>query len=136
LPSAKTHPHIDRPSEARLRGLIEDRPAELRRLYLDVHRLVRETLPDVAYSVDCSDCAIGYGARQYGYDGWGMAALTPYAKWVALAFIRGTSLDDADDLLEGTGKTVRHVKLRTSQELRARRVAIRKLIESAARSGD
>ena len=65
-----------------------------------------------------------------------MAALTPYAKWVALAFIRGTSLDDADDLLEGTGKTVRHVKLRTSEELRARRVAIRKLIEGAARSGD
>jgi hypothetical protein len=55
----------------------------------------------------------GYGARQYGYDGWGMAELSAHSKWVSVVFMRGTDLEDPDGLLEGTGKNIRHVRLRS-----------------------
>lgn len=126
-----THPHIDTPSEEELAGLVSGRSPALSQLYLDVHRLVLETIPDVRYSVDCTDAEIGYGSRQFGYNGWGMAALAPYSAWVSLAFIRGTTLDDPKGLLEGTGTTTRHVKLRSSGELADKREAIVRLLEAA-----
>jgi hypothetical protein len=46
-------------------------------------------------------------------------------------FLRGTSLPDAAGLLEGTGKNVRHTKLRTAEDLKE--PALRKLIAAAAR---
>ena len=84
-------------------------------------------------SVDCRDGEIGYGARQYGYDGWGMAALAPYTQWVSLAFLRGTSLDDPAGLLEGTGRRVRHVKVRSMEQLAESGGALRGLIDAASR---
>lgn len=129
----KTHPHISAPSDDDLERLISAlRPAH-RDLYLAAHRLVLESLPGVSYSVDTVDGAIGYGARQFGYDGWGMAALTPYAGWVSLGLLRGAALNDPHGLLEGTGALVRHVKLRSAEELSARRGPIRRLLEAAAR---
>jgi hypothetical protein len=130
--SSKTHPHIDQPTEAELSRLIESKPPQLGRLYLETHRLVLEILPEVVYSVDCHDSEIGYGARQYGYDGWGMAALTPYTNWISLGFTKGTALADPDGLLEGTGTTMRHMKLRSAEQLMERRDAIRRFLEAAA----
>lgn len=133
MASSKTHAHIDSPSEAQLRRLVDGKPVALRRLYLETHQLVLTTLPDVVFSVDCDDAQIGYGARQYGYNGWGMAALSPYARWVSLGFIRGTALDDPDGLLEGTGASVRHLKLRSPEELAERRPAIQRMLKAATR---
>jgi hypothetical protein len=130
--SWKTHPHIDRPSQAQLRRLLEGKSPAIRDLYLGMHRLVLETLPDVASSVDCSDGQIGYGARQHGYDGWGMAAVAPHTKWISPGFLRGTSLEDPDKLLEGTGASVRHIKVRSQDELVARRAALQRLLKGAA----
>jgi hypothetical protein len=130
--SSKTHPHIDMPPEDALEALVEDLDPVVRQLYLDVHRLVTETVPDASYSADCEDAAIGYGARQFGYDGWGMAALAPYRSWVSLGFLRGASLHDPDGLLEGTGTAVRHVKLRSAEEFARRRDAIKCLLQEAA----
>ena len=42
----------------------------------------------------------------------GYAYILPYAEWVNLGFYRGTDLPDPDDLLEGTGARMRHVKIR------------------------
>jgi hypothetical protein len=50
---------------------------------------------------------------------------------VTFGFLRGTSLPDPTGLLEGTGKNLRHVKLRTTGDLK--KPALRKLIEAAAR---
>jgi len=127
---AKTHPHIDMPSEADLGDLLEDRPPVIRELYLGAHRLVLEAVPGVRYSVDCVDGEIGYGARQFGYDGWGMAAVTPYTKWVSVTFLRGARLDDPDGLLEGA-TLMRHVKLRSVEQFAASRDAIRRMLKAA-----
>ena len=50
---------------------------------------------------------------------------------VTFGFLRGTSLPDPGKLLEGTGKNLRHVKLRTLEDLRE--PALKKLILAAAR---
>ena len=79
---AKQHPHIDNPSAEALQKLVAERPAPIVEVYLAFHELLSETLPNIAASVDTVDQAIGYGAHQYGYNGWGVAAVMPYAKWV------------------------------------------------------
>jgi hypothetical protein len=129
------HPHEDGASDERLAELLaaKPRPAAVRDTYLAAHRLVRDTLPEVRWSTDLVDVATGYGAHQYGYGGWGMAALMAHAKWVSLVFMRATDLDDRAGLLEGTGKALRHVKLRSLEELEVRRSALRDLVEQAAR---
>ena len=50
---------------------------------------------------------------------------------VTFGFHYGTSLHDPEKLLEGTGKNIRHVKLRTAQDLQQR--GLRKLVIDAAR---
>ena len=126
------HPHVERPSDEALAALLGSKSETVREVYLAAHRLVLETLPDVAYSTDLVDGVTGYGVRQYGYGGWGLAALAAHAKWASLMFMRGADLDDPDGLLEGTGKKMRHVKLRSLEEFDARRDALRRLIEAAA----
>jgi hypothetical protein len=50
---------------------------------------------------------------------------------VTFAFMRGAALPDPEALLEGTGKGVRHVKLRNLAEVK--RPGVKKLIADAAR---
>lgn len=128
------HPHIDSPTESQLLELMADRPAHIAEVYLRAHALVVATLPDVRFSVDTVDAQIGYGARQYGYNGWGMAALAPFANWASLAFMVGSTLDDPDGLLEGSGAKVRHVKIRSAEQLATIREGLVRLIEQAARA--
>ncbi len=52
-------------------------------------------------------------------------------KHVTLGFLRGTSVPDPDGLLEGTGKNLRHVKLRTVADVGAK--GLRRLVQAAAK---
>jgi len=49
---------------------------------------------------------------------------------ITLGFIRGTSLQDAEGLLEGTGKNLRHVKIKSADDLKQK--GLRELLKSAA----
>lgn len=133
MASGKTHPHIDRPTCDQLREAVGRVSPDMLQSYLDVHELVTETLPDVNYAVDLKDAEIGYGVRQYGYGGWGMAALAPHAGWVSLAFLRGALLDDPAGVLEGSGRLVRHVKVRSAEQLARLAEPIRALLIAATR---
>lgn len=133
MASDTKQPHLDMPSENKLTAVIEAvRPVQ-RDLYVAVHRLVVEALPDVRYSVDRTGARIGYGARQYGYGGWELAGLTTHRSWLSLVLFRRTALKDPDGLLKGTGSSVRHVKVRSMDELGERSHAIRALLQEAAR---
>jgi len=55
--------------------------------------------------------------------------LWPGKSHATLGFFYGTSLDDPDELLEGTGKRMRHVKVRNADE--AMSPAIRALVRQA-----
>lgn len=50
---------------------------------------------------------------------------------VTFGFHYGTSLQDPERLLEGTGKNIRHVKLRTTQDLEQK--GLKELVIAAAR---
>jgi hypothetical protein len=50
---------------------------------------------------------------------------------ITLGFIRGASLPDPEGLLEGTGKNLRHVKIKSVDDLN--RKGLRDLLKSAAR---
>lgn len=127
------HPHLDNATEEQIAELLEGKAPAMRQLYLETHRLLLAALPDLTYSTDCHDGVTGYGIRQYGYDGWGMASLAAHSKWVSLFFMRGVRLADSEGLLEGSGKLLRHVKLRTPEQLAQRREALLAFIEAAAR---
>lgn len=131
MPDARTHPHTAMPSEAQLAQLILQTHPQHHKLYLAAHRLVLETVPELTYSVDRVDSVIGYGARQFGYDGWGMAALSPHKGWVSLFFFRGAELDDPEGRPDGSGALLRHVKLRSLEDLAARRQYLARLLKAA-----
>lgn len=133
MSSADKHSHIEQPSAEQIGDVLIDVEPELRQVYLEVHRLLLETLPDLTYSIDEVDGVTGYGARQHGYDGWGMAALAAHAKWVSLMFMAGAHLEDPDGVLEGGGKNMRHVKIRSFEHLEQVRGSVRALVETAAR---
>ncbi|MGO1307471.1 MAG: DUF1801 domain-containing protein, partial [Microbacterium gubbeenense] len=122
---AKTHPHIETPTADDLMRVIGDRP--LTDVYLALHALVIATLPTIRHSVDEVDAVIGYGAHEYGYGGWGMAAVSPFTKWVSLTLMKGAELTDPDGLLTGTA-SMRHVKLSSVDELADKRDGIAALL--------
>lgn len=129
----KRHPHIERPTEEQLAQLLQDKTPKVRQIYLNIHALVLEILPDVVYSVDCKDGVIGYGAHQYGYNGWGMMALAAHTKWVSLLFMDGVALNDSEGLLEGTGKKMRHVKMRSVEQVEEKESVLSMWIGEAAK---
>ncbi|MFA5595280.1 MAG: DUF1801 domain-containing protein [Trueperaceae bacterium] len=132
MAKAEKHPHEDSPTDTRLREVLSGRTEPIVDLYLSVHALVLETLPGVRNSVDLVDGMTGYGAHQYGYGGWGMAALSAHTKWVSLVLMRAVELDDRTGILEGTGKSLRHVKVRSAEQLAERAEAIKALVTQAA----
>ena len=93
--------------------------------------LVHDVLPDVGETAARGDNGLGFGARQYGADGWGIAAISVHRGWVNLGFFRGTELPDPTGALGGTGKRLRHVKLRSADEVTAHRDALSALITAA-----
>ena len=59
----------------------------------------------------------------------GYAYILPHKNWVNLGFYKGAELPDPAALLEGTGKKLRHVKVRSIQD--ADQPQLRTLIEEA-----
>ena len=56
--------------------------------------------------------------------------LAPHTHHVNLGFMYGAELDDPEGLLEGNGKLLRHIKIRSLEELR--RPAVKSLVEQAS----
>ncbi len=54
---------------------------------------------------------ISYGFRTK------FCAIAPHGKWVNLQFHQGALLDDPHSLLEGSGKSMRHVKISTEEDV-------------------
>jgi hypothetical protein len=76
---------------------------------------VRELLHDGHPTACVADAAYGY--------------VNAFKAHVNVGFFRGAEIADPDGLLEGTGKFMRHVKLRPDHEVNA--TALMKLIETA-----
>ena len=74
-------------------------------------------------------------AIKWGYPTWvgagNVAAVADHESHVNLQFYRGARLPDPQGLLEGTGKEMRHVKLRQAKDLRT--PGVKALVRSAWR---
>jgi len=93
----------------------------LREIILSIH-------PEATEVVRLGDKAATYGLGPKKMSE-GYVYLMPHASWVNLGFYQGADLPDPDGLLEGTGKKLRHVKIRASAE--ADNQGIRTLIQAA-----
>ncbi|MCY4020926.1 MAG: DUF1801 domain-containing protein [Chloroflexi bacterium] len=56
--------------------------------------------------------------------------LAPFKKHLNLGFFYGADLPDPQNLLEGAGKELRHIKIRSAEQLR--QPAVRELVERAS----
>lgn len=91
-----------------------------------LRELVRATLPDLNEYVD------RYGVIRYGHASgmrdW-VCYISGHKAHANLGLARGASLPDPKGLIEGTGKNLRHVKLRSVADVE--RSGLRGLLEDA-----
>ena len=102
---------------------IERQNAALRPLLIAIHRLMQEAAPEMRE-------AIKWGLPCYEQKG-NVCSIMPANGYVRLQFFRGADLQDAESLLEGTGKAMCHVKLRELDHLPSE--AIKALVRDAVR---
>lgn len=95
-----------------VREFIARFPPDVQRLLRAARRMVKEISPD------CEERA---------YRGWpmtlrtgrGLVALAGYTGYLNLSLGKGVSLRDPERLLKGTGKSMRHVKVRRLEDVRS-----------------
>ena len=75
--------------------------------------LIREELPDVVVEFDPGNALLAFGRSMKLRDL--LFALIPHARWVNLQLADGALLPNPDGLIEGTGKRIRHIKVRTAE---------------------
>jgi hypothetical protein len=103
---------------------VKDENPELRKVVRALRNFVKETVPGTKETVNA----------------WGIPTFetkNPFCFYmvgknhVTFGFHHGTSLEDSEGLLEGTGKNIRHVKLRKVEDLE--RKGLKGLVQAAAR---
>jgi hypothetical protein len=103
---------------------VDTKPAELRDVAEKLRKLVKKTVKGTKESVN------SWKIPTLESNG-PMCFFTVGKYHVTFGFLRGTSLPDPAGLLEGTGKNLRHVKLRTAEDVS--KPALKELVEAAAR---
>jgi hypothetical protein len=88
--------------------------------------LVRRLVPNAEEKLHRPWKTVAYGSSKKRK----FCAISPHKSWVNLQFHNGSSLSDPSGLLEGTGKSMRHVKIATKADLD--RAALAGLIREAA----
>lgn len=73
--------------------------------------VIREALPDVVVQYDPGNGLLAFGRSMKMRDL--LFALIPHAGWVNLQLADGALLPNPDGLIEGTGKKIRHIKVRS-----------------------
>jgi hypothetical protein len=98
----------------------------------DIRALVQELRAVLLKSVPNEKTYLGWSAIYYTQTSSAKSliiAIGPMPNRVNLYFSRGIDLADPNELLEGTGKKMRHVKIFESKQIRSR--ALKALIKQA-----
>lgn len=100
---------------------------DIQALVREIQRWVHGVLPNASEVL-----AVGYKMIMYKtqpkMNGF-VVYVGPYTNHVNLGFLEGTSLPDPHKLLKGTGKTLRHVKIKGVGDLE--QVGLQELVEAA-----
>lgn len=89
---------------------------DLRPIAIQLRKLILELDPEACEVVRLGDKAATYGVGPKKMSE-GYAYILGYKKWVNLGFYKGASLHDENNLLEGTGKNMRHVKIHSLEQV-------------------
>jgi hypothetical protein len=125
-----------RPPDSQLLGFLEAYDRHISDLALALREIVLEEAPDASESVyQVYTVAIWFGFSGKMKDMFCYIATN--AKHVNLGFPRGTSLADPNRVLEGDGKTLRHIKFASLSDVQRPFVRryIRAAMEQAAPAG-
>lgn len=113
---------------ATFKQIIQDQTPEIQSLAEAVRELVLEVRPDARMEVETS-----WGGyllfKQAVVDSNTVCFLSAHKKHVSLGFSQGAKLEDPSNLLKGTGRLQRHVKLKKPEELK--NPALRDLLSRA-----
>lgn len=111
-------------------AILRDASPQTQELARQARALIFEVLPQTVEVVWARQKTAGYGTgpkKMTEHFCW----IAPYKNHLVLGFYYGTELPDPENLLEGTGKLLRHIKIRSAEDLQ--RPAVRQLIEVATR---
>jgi hypothetical protein len=100
----------------------------LQPIMLALREMILAIDPDACEVVRLGDRAATYGVGPKKMIE-GYTYILPYKSWVNLGFYRGAILEDPNNLLEGTGKNMRHIKIRSLEEVEQEE--IRQLIQAS-----
>lgn len=107
---------------------LSDQPEAVRRIAESLRQVILDVVPEAVEQLHGGWNVIGYSRD--GSMSTSICAIAPHSRHVNLQFFDGVSLSDPEDLLEGTGKRARHVKLHRVEECLAE--GVRELIREAA----
>jgi hypothetical protein len=96
--------------------------------------IIRAEVPDVVVQYDPGNGLLAFGRSMKMRDL--LFALIPHAAWVNLQLADGALLPNPDGLIEGTGKKIRHIKVRTADAAGLPAVGSRSADRSTASSGE
>ena len=127
VPRAKPKPSgagSGKTTRAQIAAILKKQAPEVRSLAQALRAFVRKQVPGVTESIN------PWGVPTFDYHGE-LAYFMVHAAHVTFGFQRGAALKDPRRLLEGTGKSMRHVKIRTLEDLE--RPGMQELVKAAAR---
>ena len=110
--------------------VIAKAPREIQDLARAARALLADVMPGITEVPWTRQKIAGYGvgpkkmSQHFCY-------IAPYKRHLNLGFMYGAHLPDPDNLLEGVGADLRHIKIRSAADLE--KPAVRRLIEDASR---
>ena len=116
-------------AEAVLAGLIDRYSPDVAALGRALIARMRDRVPQANALVFENYNALGVGFAPGETAPQVVLSVVLYPRWVSLFFFKGALLDDPAGLLEGTGKFMRHVKIKPGRPVNE--TALRALIERA-----
>jgi hypothetical protein len=129
-------PNMERPPDSQLIGFLEAYGRHISDLTLALREIILEEAPDASESIyRVYTVAIWFGFSGKMKDMFCYIATN--AGHVNLGFPRGASMPDPNRVLEGDGKTMRHIKFRTLRDVEQPFVVryIQAAMEQAAPAG-
>ena len=114
-------------SKADFDKLLSRYDPRIRTLGKKTRALVLDILPDAYEKTYWGWANTWYGLSEKNSDA--IFSINPIKTYVQLYFLSGTELSDPDKMLEGTGKKLRHVKIRNAEDLK--RPALTRLMKRA-----
>jgi hypothetical protein len=106
--------------DADVEKLLAAHPPEQRTIEQALRSAIRREFPGAIEQVDFGNRLIAFGRsmRMRGL----LFAIIAHQSWVNLQLADGAELPDPDRLIEGTGKRIRHVKIRSIADASSPRV--------------